>query len=198
MRSALDRKWLWVILLLPISLFAKEPYKQTSPPRIVHDLAGILSAAEVQQLEQKLLRFNDTTSNQIAILIDKSLEGDDVFEFSLKQARAWGIGQGDRRNGVLIYLAMEERAVFIQVGIGLEPVIPDMLAKRVINNEIVPNFKAGNYYQGLDQATNVLMSLAVKEFTGSDYMNRHSDGEISPMGILIVAIIFIIIMIIAA
>jgi uncharacterized protein len=91
-----------VSLFLSQFLLAKEIPKIPNPPRLVNDFTGTLQAGEIQALEQKLLTYEDSTSNQIAIVIENSLDGDDAFEYSRRIADAWAIGTKEKRNGVLI------------------------------------------------------------------------------------------------
>ncbi|MCB0663857.1 MAG: TPM domain-containing protein, partial [Saprospiraceae bacterium] len=105
-----------------------------NPPRLVNDYAGMLSAGEKQRLEDKLVAYNDSTSTQIAIVIEASLKGEDIFDYSYRIAESWGIGGGENNNGVLIYVAQNDRKVRIQTGYGVEHFLPDVMAKRIIEN----------------------------------------------------------------
>ena len=87
---------------------------------------------------------------------------------------------------------MERGQVFIAPGYGLEGIIPDAIAKRIVDNEVLPNFKAGNYYKGIDDAVTVLMKLSLQEFTASEY-EQQTSGEGSPLGIIVPLIVFLII-----
>nr|MBP7029348.1 TPM domain-containing protein [Bacteroidales bacterium] len=90
--------WFSAAVLLQAQTLVPRP----DPPRLVNDLAGVLSSGEVKALEDKLVAFNDSTSNQIAILIVNDLQGYDRSEFAFRVANDWGIGQGDLNNGVLV------------------------------------------------------------------------------------------------
>lgn len=157
------------------------------PPRpasAVADYIGLLSQDEKSQLEAKLKEFNDTSSSAIVVVIDKSTEGDDIFEYSVKMAKNWGIGDKDKDNGILLYIAYEERKIFIQVGSGAEGAVPDAMAKRIIENIIKPSFRAGQFYSGIDEATGALMSLLSGEYT-ADPMQ---DIQLSTKAIVIIII----------
>ena len=96
-----------------------------------------------------------------------------------------------KNNGALILVALDNRKVTIQIGYGLEGAITDALAKRIIENEIKPNFKSGNYFQGLDQATTILMSLAKGEFSADNYLKKNRREQNAPLGVwLIIIIVF--------
>jgi uncharacterized protein len=135
-----------------------------SPPRLVNDLAGLLQPDEVATLEQKLTSYNDTTSTQIAIVNIKSLGPYDISAFAYRLAETWGIGQKGKNNGILILTAVDERKVYIATGYGMEAIVPDAIAKRITEYTLKPNYKNGNYYQGLDEATNLLINVASGQY----------------------------------
>ncbi len=162
------------------------------PPRLVNDFAGVLSGDEIQSLEQKLVRFNDSSSTQIVVVIVKSLNGYDKNDFAYKIGMSWGVGQKGRNNGAVVLVKPkypnDKGETCIQTGYGLEGVIPDALAKRIVTNEMIPNFTNGNYYAGIDAATTAMMSLAKGEYTADQYAKRNNKKS-SPYGLLIPIII---------
>jgi uncharacterized protein len=172
------------------------------PPRLVNDFAGMLKADEVNALEQKLVTFNDSTSTQIAIVIVPSLDGYDKSDYAQRLAEKWSIGQKGLNNGVLILVkpktADSNGEVFIAQGYGLEGAIPDITCGEIVDYEVLPAFRNGDYYGGLNSATNTLMSLARGEFTSAQYDKsaKRSKGKEAPVGLLIL-IVFIIIALIS-
>ena len=172
---------------LPLASFAQN----RNGERLVMDNAGILNNGEVQQLERKLVAYDDSTSIQIAIFTEGSHGDADVFDRSLDIAESLGIGQEGRDNGILLYIAQQERQVRIQTGPGASTFLPDNMAKRVIDQIIVPAFRSGDFYGGLDKGTDVIMQLGQGEY---DAMDRKSEGGGIP--ILFFIILFIIIIII--
>jgi uncharacterized protein len=158
----------------------------------------MLKPEEVNTLEQKLVLFNDSTSNQISIVIVPSLEGYDKADYAQRLAEKWGIGQKGKNNGVLILVkpktADSNGQVQIAPGYGLEGVIPDITCGEIVDREILPAFRNGDYYGGLNKATSTLMSLAKREFSASEYGQRarRSAGKHIPFG-LVIFIVFIII-----
>lgn len=162
------------------------------PPRLVNDFAGVLSGDEIQRLEQKLVRFNDSSSTQIVVVIVKSLNGFDKNDFAYKIGMSWGVGQKGKNNGAVVLVKPkypnDKGETCIQTGYGLEGVIPDALAKRIVTNEMIPNFSSGNYYAGIDAATTAMISLAKGEYTADQYAKR-KDKKSSPYGLLIPIII---------
>ncbi|MBK8565585.1 MAG: TPM domain-containing protein [Saprospiraceae bacterium] len=182
-----------ILLLMPHFVAAKEVPPAPNPPKLVNDYVGILSGGEVQALEQKLVAYDDSTSTQIAIVIEQSLEGDDVFDYSHRLAEAWGIGRQGKNNGILIYIAIGDRKLRIQTGYGAEGFLPDAMSKRIIEQIITPNFRQQNYYQGLDQATGAIIQLGNGEYLNENVGN---EGGIPFPVILIFFILFIVIIII--
>jgi len=190
----LVRLLLFVALVLSRDVvLAQTLPKQPTPPRLVNDFAGMLSPSENQRLEDKLVAFDDSTSNQIAVITVKSLEGYDISDYTVKTFNAWKIGNVKKNNGILLLISQQERKEWMTTGYGLEGGVPDALARRIIDNQIAPAFKANKYYEGLDSATTTLMKLANGEF--HDARPRPvagaSDGSI-PSGIIVLIIVFII------
>ena len=150
-------------LLLACMASAQEFPAPMQPRRLVNDFTGMFSSQETARLEQKLRRFNDTTSTQIAIAVVPSLHGYAPNDYAQRLAEQWGIGQQGKDNGILILLKPKTRdasgQVAIAVGYGLEGVVPDAIASRIIRNEVIPAFQQGAYYAGIDRATTVLMQL---------------------------------------
>ena len=190
-----------LVLFCTISVnraFSQNIPDRPNPPRLVNDFAGMLKPEEVNILEQKLVAFDDSTSTQIVILTVPTLDGYDKADYGQRVAQKWGVGQKGRNNGVLILIkpktADSRGEVQISTGYGLEGAIPDLLSGEIVDREILPSFRNGNYYEGLDKATNTMMSLARKEFSASDYHNKakKSSGKNIPFG-LVIFIVFIII-----
>jgi uncharacterized protein len=192
------------VLLFNISgviSFAQDFPERPVPPRLVNDFAGILNKDEINTLEQKLVAFNDSTSTQIAIVTVPTLMGYDKADYTQRLAEKWGIGQKGLNNGVLILvkpkLPESDGQVFIAQGYGLEGVIPDITCAQIIDNDILPAFRSNDYYGGLSNSVNTLMSLAKGEFSAAEYGQRakKSTGKGVPFGLIIFIIIIIIAMI---
>ena len=131
------------------------------PLRLVNDFTGFLSEDQQIALNNKLLDFNNQTSTQIYVVTYDDLQDYPIEEFADKLAEKWGIGQKGKDNGLIILISPKnhQHGITIQTGYGLEGAVPDAIAKRIIEKVIIPDFKQGNYYAGLDSATNVIMSL---------------------------------------
>lgn len=135
-----------------------------SPARLVNDFTGTLTADQQQALEKKLVAFYDSTSNEIAVVLISSLEGSDIADYALKLGRGWGIGGAKYNNGVVLLIAKEDRKINISTGYGLEGALPDIRAKRIIEDEIKPNFRGQDYYRGIDAGTNAIIKSIQGEY----------------------------------
>jgi len=181
-------------------LYSQDIPDRPVPPRLVNDFAGMLKTSEVNMLERKLDAFNDSTSTQIAIVTVPSLNGYDKADYAQRLAEKWGIGQKGSNNGVLILVkpktASSKGEVQIATGYGLEAVIPDITCAEIVDYQILPAFRNGNYYKGLNDATSTIMSLARGEFSASDFgkmVNSHKkDSSGLILAIIIVIVIFLI------
>lgn len=184
-----------ILVISAMQVMAQEIPDRPSPPRLVNDFVGLLSNQQNNHLERKLVAFNDTNSTQIAILIVDDLKGYDVADYAQRVAQKWGVGQKKYDNGAIIVLkpktASSRGDVNIDVGYGLEPIIPDITAKRIIENEMIPRFKNEDYFGGLDAATNVMMSLAAGQFTADQYKANSEGG--GGLGFLVPIIVMIIV-----
>lgn len=180
------------LFLFNINGFSQEIPDRPTPPRLVNDFANILTAKEKQALENKLVTFNNETSTQIAIVTIKSLNGYDKADFSFQLGEKWGVGQKGSDNGIVILVkpktAQERGETFIAPGYGLEGVVPDATAKRIVEHDMMPLFKKGEYYLGLDAATNTLISLTKGEFTATQY-NKATRKKSSGLPILFILIV---------
>lgn len=159
-----------------------------SPPRLVNDFTGTLTPQQVQALEQKLIAYDDSTSSQVVIVMIESLGRYDIADYGLRLGRKWGIGQKDIDNGVLIIVAKNDHKMRIEVGYGLEGAIPDITAKSIMDNSMAPQFREGNYYRGLELATDDIITAARGEYKAPPGYGKKSESR----GLGIGAIIFLI------
>ena len=174
---------------LALNLFSKDIPPVPNPTIFVNDYANALQAQERTALEQKLYDYFKQTSTQIVIVIDQSLEGDDAFGYSQKLAQSRGIGEKEKDNGLLIYVALAERKMRIQVGYGLEGAMTDAISKRIIDGILKPNFKEQNYYNGFNEATDAI----IKTIAGEGFTNdRKANKEKTPWGLIIIIAIVLI------
>ncbi len=176
------------LVSLPVSVFAQIPAKP-EPPRLVNDLANIFTTEQCASLENCLVAFDDTTSNQIAIVTVNDLGGMDKAEFAYKIGQEWGVGSKKNNNGIVILvkpkIKNEKGEVYISVGYGLEGAIPDAIAKRIIEKEMIPRFREDDYYGGVKAAVDVLIPAAL----GEGYKGDNSDTD---DGVVVIVSLFVI------
>ncbi|GGF28566.1 hypothetical protein GCM10011339_15970 [Echinicola rosea] len=185
--------FLFLFLLTAQVIIAQDDFpERPNPPKLVNDFSQTLSSSEQAALEQKLVAFNDSTSSQITVVLMGSVGQYDISDYAFQLGEKWGIGQDGKDNGLLILAAMKDRKVFIATGYGLEGAVPDALARRIVDNVIVPAFKREAYYEGLDQATTMIIKLASGEFDAEDIEKKGNSGG-AIFFILIFIVIFIII-----
>ncbi len=184
-------------VLLGVTVIGQEIPDPLSPPRLVNDFANILNDNQERQLERKLVIFDDSSSSQIVVLTVKSLNGLTKEEFADRVGEKWGVGQKGKNNGIVVLVkpkyGNDRGQARISVGYGLEGAIPDAIGKRIVENEMIPYFKAGDYYSGIDQATNTLISLAQGEFTSDEWKKKSGGnlvGYLVPIIIIILIILF--------
>lgn len=179
-------------LSLIVTLQAQNFPTQPNPPRLVNDFANVLSASENEALEQKLMAYDDSTSTQIAIVIIESLEGAEVGSYAAELGEKWGVGSKKNHNGVMILMAKKEHKVTIRTGYGVEEKLGAIITDRIIQNKLVPNFKAGNFYQGFDEATDEM----ILRLSGMYVNDEQGDNNAKPIPkwviILFIIIVFFI------
>jgi len=182
--------------LLLISLMA---FSQQLPPKsgtLVTDYTNTLSADDKQQLENKLVAFDDSTSTQIAVVIIKSVGDYDINDYGQKLGRAWGIGTQGKNNGILLLVALGDRKVTIQTGYGAEGAVPDVITHEIIQNDITPHFKQNDYYGGLDAGTSDLMKYMKGEYKSPKKQQQQADGGGIGGFIVLIFIVIIILVVI--
>lgn len=174
--------------------FGQDILPKPNPPRLVNDAAGVLSPEQVDILERKLVALDDSTSNQIAVVLIKSLGDYAIEDYAVKLFRAWGIGNKKTNNGVLIIASIDDHKLWIEVGYGLEGAIPDITAASIYRNEMVPEFRKQNYYRGIDNAINALTKAAVGEYKMKREHKSPANGKgIGSIFTFIIMIIFVIV-----
>lgn len=153
------------------SLLAQEiklPAKP-DPPRLVNDYTATLSKDEAATLENKLETYTRETSTRISVVIIPSLGGAEINQFATELFNKWEIGEKGKDNGVLLLIAKDDRKLFISTGRGVEEFLPDAICKRIINQTIRPQFKAGNYYQGITAGVDEMQARLTGQFKGDDH-----------------------------
>ena len=191
-KNALISLQLFACLLLTQFSFAQfkipeKPTFQTS----VYDYANVLSAAEKTQLEEKLIKYSDSTTTQIVVITIASLNGDDVSQLATRWGQTWGIGGTEKDdNGVIVLLAKAEKKIAINPGYGLEDRLTAGLGGEIIRNIIIPEFRAGSFYNGLDKGTDALIDVFKGKYKGErKKAKQKNDFPVLPFIIIIIVIL---------
>ncbi len=162
-----------------------------SPPRLVNDFTNTLTASQVNSLEYKLRNYNDTTSTQIAVVFVNDLQGTTAADFAYQIGEKWGVGTKEN-NGIVILVKPKNETkgeVFISVGYGLEQYVPDALAKRIIETQMIPAFRYNDYYGGVNNAIDSIIKLASGGFSSD---NEDEDAASAALMIIIIGMIVMI------
>jgi len=195
------KKYRFIIILI-ISVFISErsiaqfdipekPSNKTEQTSL-YDFVNLLSPSENKALEQKLIRYSDSTSTQIVVVVISSTKGEDIAMLGTRWGQKWGIGQADEDNGILMLLARDDRRIDINTGYGIEYRISDRDAKQIIEQIIIPQFKQDNYYEGLNKGTDAIFQMLNGEFDEDrDFSEETSIFDFLP--ILFFILIFILI-----
>ena len=164
------------------------PEFQTS----VYDEVNLLTPSQKNALEQKLIRYSDTTSTQIVIATISSTKGEYINYLGAQWAEKWGIGQADKDNGIFILLAKDDRKIGINTGKGVEHLLTDAISKRIIDRDIIPYFKRNDYYGGLNRATDAIFEVMNGEYQGTRQAGSHDFPFEVFIFLFIIFVIFII------
>lgn len=161
----LKRVLLFALLFCPVPLLVAKSVP-SKPGTIVNDYAGILTRAQNDTLEEKLRSWDrDSSSTQISIVIEKSLDGADLWTYCQELFNTWGIGQAKKNNGVLVYVALDDKRIRIHTGRGAEQFLGDARSSQLIEEILQPAFRNGDYYGGLDRLTDRIIALSRGEYS---------------------------------
>jgi uncharacterized protein len=165
----------------------EKPSAQTS----VYDYANLFSADEKAQLEEKLVRYSDSTTTQIVVISIESLKNEDINQLATKWAQTWGFGQAKEDNGVILLIAKNDRKIALQAGYGLEDRLTAGIGGEIIRNIITPEFKAGSYYNGVNKGTDALFDVFKGKYKGERKKSSGKSFPILPLIFIIVVLIII-------
>jgi uncharacterized protein len=188
------KRFLFTVLFLVQVLFSfsQNIPARPNPPRLVNDYTHTLTQDQQYTLEQKLVAYDDSTSNQVVVVIVPTLNDYAPVDYATKLGRAWGVGNKKTNNGVVLLIAKEDRTIFIAPGYGLEGALPDITCKSIIEDVIKPNFKQEDFYRGIDLGTTAIFKAAAGEYKAPEgYRGKRSPGGGggSIFGIIIIIII---------
>jgi uncharacterized protein len=158
----------WVLALLLVSCAFSAEVIPPKPTRYFNDYAGVISPAVRDQLNAKLEQLEKTNSTQIIVAIFKDMQTESsIDDYTLRIAQNWGVGQKVKSNGAILFVFINNRKMFLQVGYGLEGAIPDMTAKDITENRIKPHFKNGNYDAGLIAGVDAIIQAVAGDYKGT-------------------------------
>ncbi len=190
------QKYFTFLLLVVGCLFSDTlaaQYNIPEKPKVetsVYDYINLLSPTEKSALENKLIRYADSTSTQIVCIIIGSTNGEDISMLGAEWGQKWGIGQKGEDNGIVITLAKDDRKVDINTGYGIEYRITDLMAHQIINKIMIPEFKADNFYAGLDKGSDAIFAALKGEFKEDRDFGKKDGGHI-PFFIIFIFIIIL-------
>lgn len=187
-----------LFVFLSFSVLAQFPSPK-SPPRLYNNFSKVqlLSPSEEDEIERQLEKFEAETSNEIAVVVVDDLKDYEPWEYAVEIGEKWGVGKEKEDNGIILLIKPTKtnggRKTFIAVGRGLEGAIPDLTTNEIVENEILPNFKQDNYFQGIKQAVDVLSKLSKGEYNSKQYSKNNKKGIGFFGGLLLVSIIIVIV-----
>jgi uncharacterized protein len=199
--------YIFILLLVNLAVFSQSSFDlekllTQKPNTLVNDYtttptSTTLTQDQIQALERKLVAFNDSTSTQIAVVIVPTLNGEDISDFAVRLGRAWGIGTKEVSNGVLLLIDVGkgERKLNIATGYGVEGALPDITAKHIIDQVIVPNFKGDDYYRGIEEGTDAIIQAVKGEYKAPE--NYGKKGKFSGGRIIFIIIMIIIFLLVS-
>ncbi len=182
-----------IIFGLLCVLFLNTVFAQIEIPKIIDpvtDITNTIDRDDYVQLRKQIVRFEDSTSNQIVVLIIPTLGENDIREFGIKTLEQNKIGQKGNDNGILLLIAKNDRKVSIEVGYGLEGVLTDAICEQIIRNEMLPEFKDGNYTKGISAAIQTMMLATKGEYTAEKKNENNSGwfGVVIVFAVILVAV----------
>ncbi len=194
------RRFLLSLLLLwpLLSLTAQERWCPEPTNRLVNDYSGMLSDADREALESRLVAFDDSTSNQILVIITPTLNGEEIMDVGTRIGTQWGVGQKDLKNGLVILIKSKTEEedygdVAILPGYGLEGALPDAFCRHIIDDQMIGPLGEGDYYRALNDALDVIEPVCRGEYNFEQYRQAERRSLLGTMGalVLIVVVVFI-------
>ena len=192
----MKRYWIVLVLAFCLRTFAAEVIPP-SPAQYFNDYAKVVSAATASQLNKTLEDFERQSSEQIVVTVFPKMQSDSSIEdYTIRVFRSWAVGQKTKNNGAALFVFVQDHKMFLQVGFGLEGVLPDALCKRIIDEQISPRFKTGDFDGGLTAGVQSIIAAAKGEYKGTgatvaDSQTPHgSGGSFIGIAVFVLFIIF--------
>jgi uncharacterized protein len=161
-----------LVILLFAAALAHALDVPPNPQGRVSDYTGTLTAGQRRSIEEQLARFEQETTNQIAVVLIPTLAGDSLEDYSIRLAEKWQIGRKGKDNGVILLIVIKDRKIRIEVGYGLEGVLPDSLAGEIIREELAPRFRQEEFYQGVRAGLEAIMAATKGEYRPASRTGR--------------------------
>ena len=189
-----SRKYFFAFLFLGLNIFVFAQLIPKPPPKIfpVTDNVGLLTESERDQINQKLIKFYDSTSTEIAVIIVPTTSGEDINYLATMYGEQWRIGEKEQDNGVVFLIATEDRKFAIQQGRGVERYLTASVAGQILDYIVRPNFKQGLWYDGINRGTDALMEAVEGKF--KPIAKDTNQESLSPFQILMIAFFVFIIL----
>jgi uncharacterized protein len=165
------------------------------PPAYFNDYANVVSKEKALALNEKLAQFERETSNQVVVAVFRKMQSDsDVANYTRRIAESWKVGQAEKRNGAVLFVFVDDRKIFIQVGYGLEGALPDVTAFDITERHIKPRFRTGDYAGGLEEGVDLILKALRGEYKGSgetaqEKSRSTASSGCGPLGFLVMLII---------
>ncbi len=191
-------KILFSFILICLYTFVSAQYTIPAKPSVlypVYDESNLLTQQEKNELNNKLIRFADSTSTEIEVIIIPSTKGEDINYLATMFGEQWGIGQKDVDNGIVFLIATQDRTISIQQGRAVEQYLTASVAGQIIDYIVTPNFKKGKWFEGINGGTNAIMDAVQGKFKPLAHQKKSSEGSVSKL-IIIGFIIFVILIVI--
>ncbi len=180
-------------VLLCVFLFGTLQAQSELPPIVdpVTDLTATLGRDEYRELRKQIIQFEDSTSNQIVVLMIPTIGENNIRDFGIEILKKNKIGQKGKDNGILLFVVKDDRKVSIEVGYGLEGVLTDALCDQIIRNEMRPQFREGNYFKGISAAIETIMLATKGEYIAEKKKGKNTGwfGVIIVLFVIVAAVI---------
>ena len=186
---AVPRALAVLALCLGASLAAWAQELPPVPTSWFNDYAGLVSAEDAGRLDQKLRQLDQETSTQVVIAVFPELPSPSLEDFTIRTAESWRVGRADLDNGAILFLFVEDRQMRIEVGYGLEGALPDALARRILDEQVVPRFRKGDWAGGLEAGIDGIVAAVRGEYTAPPPVARRGP----PRSAIVIIVIFVII-----
>lgn len=184
----------FILLLNAVSQKGYSQFKIPEKPTFqtsVYDYANLLQANQKAQLEEKLIKYSDSTSTQIVIITVDKIDGEDIGILTPRWAQEWGIGDKKFDNGILILIAKTERKIWIAPGYGVEDRLVAGINGEIIRNSIRPEFKNGKYYEGLNKGADAIFEVLKGKYKATRKTDSKTTLPIVPIIIIVLILLFI-------